>query len=360
MTPPGLDPPAWRGHAETLGGHPFPPPRQLSQRPLGEALREGWKIPADTWLALGPLTTMAALEGLASGSLASAKVWLPARIEGKTVSGWNISSDASSALAVLASAEGVFIVDTSGDFDGRRILLDVEGETPAARWISATTDEKSGTHAFLFDEIAAAALTSPGIFSISEERYAASGIRDDAIRLEPSEKGNIRIVRLSDAAALEPALHSAWEGGIEGHGHLHTAAADPLALMKQFHGHLGPYVVIGYRMGMIALERTGSSGHFEITAEVHSVLRPPRSCLIDGVQLGSGCTLGKRNIAIFDEAGPPFATFTTGDGKEITVRLMPSIPAMIKASIDSIGVEATGAAVWDMDEGSLFEVIAGH
>ncbi len=366
ITPDLSGPPPWRKYAETLGGHPFPPPRDLSQQPLAEAASGEEGIPDGIWLVLGPLSSLAALEGLVPGTLRGTEIWMPAAFEDGAARGWNIGCDTEAARTVLEEAGRVFIVDTSVDIDALRILRGVEGDTPAAKWIKATMETKNEPHAFLYDELAAAAVASPHIFRISSERYAVSGANGEAVSLEQSEEGNISIVSLEDEAALEHVLHGAWERnpdefhGQAGHSHHHAGSADPVALMKQFHGHLGPYVVLGYRMGMIALERTGSSGHFNITAEVHSVLKPPHSCLIDGVQLGSGCTLGKRNIAIEETTGPPFAVFTTSAGMKVKISLLPHVPAMLKRSIDSKGVEATGLEVWETDADSLFEINAGY
>jgi hypothetical protein len=267
---------------------------------------------------------------------------------------------------VLAEAGRIFIVDVSNDLDEHRILRDVQGDTPAARWIGATLKDDNAAHAFLFDELAAAAVAAPHIFRISGERYELSSVDGETVSLLQSAEGRISLVQLEDEAALEPFLHGAWEllpgdhRGLEKHGGHHAGSADPLQRIKEFHGHLGPYVVLGYRMGMIALERAGSTGHFEITAEVHSILSPPYSCLIDGVQLGSGCTLGKRNISVEETDGPAFAIFMARGGTKVTVRLLPGIPAMLKRSIDSVGVEATGLEVWKMDADSLFEITSGR
>jgi hypothetical protein len=62
-----------------------------------------------------------------------------------------------------------------------------------------------------------------------------------------------------------------------------------------FHGHLGPWLALGLRAGTHA-RRTFKVSPFELTAKVHCPERPPYSCFIDGVQFGSGCTMGKGNI----------------------------------------------------------------
>ena len=67
--------------------------------------------------------------------------------------------------------------------------------------------------------------------------------------------------------------------------------------LAEFHGHLGPYIVLGYRIGRYVKEHF-CSDPFQMKAVVFCEGVPPQSCLADGVQIGSGCTLGKRNIEI--------------------------------------------------------------
>ena len=69
---------------------------------------------------------------------------------------------------------------------------------------------------------------------------------------------------------------------------------------KEFHGHLGPFLVLGIRMGLSALKHLGSTGYSDIHSEVRSGSSPPMSCLADGVQISTGCTLGKGNIVCLD------------------------------------------------------------
>ena len=55
--------------------------------------------------------------------------------------------------------------------------------------------------------------------------------------------------------------------------------------------------ILGYRMGRYA-RNNFCSDPFQMKAAVFCEGVPPESCLADGVQIGSGCTLGKRNIEI--------------------------------------------------------------
>ena len=70
-----------------------------------------------------------------------------------------------------------------------------------------------------------------------------------------------------------------------------------IADLAAFHGHLGPFIVLGYRIGKYTREQF-CNDPFRIHASVHCSGKQPESCIVDGVQLGSGCTRGKRNIGI--------------------------------------------------------------
>jgi len=76
------------------------------------------------------------------------------------------------------------------------------------------------------------------------------------------------------------------------------------------HGHLGPFLVAGIRMGLHALSLLGSPGYFGVRAKSEAGRTTPLSCLNDGIQIGSGCTTGKGNLEIVD-GGVPRARFET-------------------------------------------------
>lgn len=63
-----------------------------------------------------------------------------------------------------------------------------------------------------------------------------------------------------------------------------------------FHGHLGPYLVLGLLMGGYALKQIKAKPHFGLEVKVWGAKDKPKSCLIDGLQLSTGCTYGKGNI----------------------------------------------------------------
>ncbi len=92
-----------------------------------------------------------------------------------------------------------------------------------------------------------------------------------------------------------------------------------LALGVRFHGHLGPFLVAGLRMGSLALRLLKHPGYHGIRATVETGSDPPLSCLADGIQVASGCTVGKGNLKVVDQ-GRPRVRFRTGD-RELVVEL---------------------------------------
>lgn len=92
----------------------------------------------------------------------------------------------------------------------------------------------------------------------------------------------------------------------------------------EFHGHLGPYLICGVRMGLLALRLTRSRGYTGLTVTAETGVTPPVSCLVDGLQIATGCTLGKGNIAVLG-GGHPQALFRTKD-QSVVIELRPEWP----------------------------------
>jgi formylmethanofuran dehydrogenase subunit E len=91
-----------------------------------------------------------------------------------------------------------------------------------------------------------------------------------------------------------------------------------------FHGHLGPFLIAGIRMGLLALKLLDSPGYFGLQAESETGTVTPLSCLTDGVQIGSGCTLGKGNIRVTERDQPRVHFYDQG-GARVTIELRPEI-----------------------------------
>lgn len=66
-----------------------------------------------------------------------------------------------------------------------------------------------------------------------------------------------------------------------------------------FHGHRCPFMPIGYRMGMLAMEQLGAAREADHGFFVFPELGEghPQTCMIDGIQVATGATYGKVMIA---------------------------------------------------------------
>jgi formylmethanofuran dehydrogenase subunit E len=70
-----------------------------------------------------------------------------------------------------------------------------------------------------------------------------------------------------------------------------------LAYAAQFHGHLGPWATAGTRLGMAGLREVDATGYFDVDVVCEGpFVKPPKSCFLDGIQVATGATLGKRNL----------------------------------------------------------------
>jgi formylmethanofuran dehydrogenase subunit E len=91
-----------------------------------------------------------------------------------------------------------------------------------------------------------------------------------------------------------------------------------------FHGHLGPFLVIGVRMGLIGLRKIGKFTHGQLGIKASLPLHVPISCIIDGLQFTTRCTVGNQKLSIKDSSSIQ-ATFKRGtDEKAVKIVLKES------------------------------------
>lgn len=133
-----------------------------------------------------------------------------------------------------------------------------------------------------------------------------------------------------------------------------TDAKAVLSRISEFHGHLGPFVVVGYRMGRAANEALGADT-FGKTALVLTGGQPPRSCVVDGIQVSSGCTLGKGQIAVVDQGEVAAIFLSRSDGRSLKVKLKDSILERITATTRE-EMELLAEELYSMSDEELFEI----
>jgi hypothetical protein len=69
--------------------------------------------------------------------------------------------------------------------------------------------------------------------------------------------------------------------------------------LKQVHGHVGPWNVLGWRIGKAALRELGGTwGQHELDVICYIPLKTPYSCLVDGLIVGTGNSMGRLDIRL--------------------------------------------------------------
>ena len=92
-----------------------------------------------------------------------------------------------------------------------------------------------------------------------------------------------------------------------------------LLTAEEFHGHLGPFLILGLRAGLRAVKIFGRKP-LSMKAIVKLERRVPYTCFLDGIQLVTGCTLGKQNIEVMEGDGIQALFILEGKRLQIEVR----------------------------------------
>lgn len=84
---------------------------------------------------------------------------------------------------------------------------------------------------------------------------------------------------------------NAWNQGM--------APADWQMELSRYHGHVGPWNVIGWRMGQAALKEFQSEwGRHELEFIGYVPMQTPFTCLIDGLSVGTGNSQGRMDLRL--------------------------------------------------------------
>lgn len=124
----------------------------------------------------------------------------------------------------------------------------------------------------------------------------------------------------------------------------HRQPSDPewLTQVVQFHGHLGPAVVAGARVGMIGLRAVEAKGYFDVEVTCEGPFaKPPQSCFLDGVQVATGATLGKRTLHWTQAEQMVVRVRNTRAGKIAELRPTPALMGLL-GSFQAKPLAATG------------------
>jgi len=138
-----------------------------------------------------------------------------------------------------------------------------------------------------------------------------------------------------------------------------SVLAEKISNAVNFHGHLGPFLVIGVRMGVIGmreLKLRSNDGKLLVTA--HLKYSIPISCVLDGLQVITRCTTGNQKLRLIDSSNIA-AKFTLNNGKEVTVEVDFAVYNKLKSQLLSENnspkeVEHLAHLIASMPEEDLF------
>jgi pyrimidine-specific ribonucleoside hydrolase len=263
---------------------------------------------------------------------------------------WNTNRNKSAAERVFNSIENIYeinISDEAPNFFNNDIISEISGnENDVTVFFSkihklAERDENK-RHMFLYDDMIPLYLQYPEFFTISNTSYGKSivKIKTDLLRsvyIDFVESGNILSSRQSvvfekfpiDELLFKEDMHKSIDEIISMHGLEEWKAA---VLTNEMHRHLGAYSLIGVKMGILARELL-SADLDELSVVAYTDSKPPLSCLLDGLQVSTGASLGRGTITtIQDQVEFPRAVFIMNP-KKIRVEIKPEIIKKIKSEI---------------------------
>jgi len=354
-------PPPWRARSDTLGGTPLPEASTTTSLPASrDVLMKTFRDHPDkfVYICLGPLTNLAAV--------LTQDPDLRLRLTGVYYSGsppdvpapsWNTARDPEAARMVFASGVRVFAfhIQPHPQRLDAKLLGQIQGlNTPAARLISLLYNSPEnrkllGTeHSQTWDDTLPLYLYDPSLGRLAaaggagpvQALVAWDGDRARAAYLEIlKSSGQVLTPRETvvlerypiDPQEFRPDVRPLVTAIIARHGQEEFRAA---LLTNELHRHLGTYSILGAKMGIRAREVLGADLD-TLSVTSRAGLKPPLSCLNDGLQVATGASLGRGAIQVPEGESSPAATFQHGTQK-LTLRLKDDIFRRIRAEQEAL------------------------
>jgi pyrimidine-specific ribonucleoside hydrolase len=351
-------PPAFRANAVELDWAKLGEPAVPLQGLLNGASLVRLALRASTnrafYICLGPLSNLAdALDGAPE---------LASRIEAVLWSGtapdaarpdWNATRDLAALKKIAATGlrvEAIHWPDeaTAPVFDQALLNELTAVHAPSADLIVRLHSSGRGAelvrakHLRLWDDLVALRFLNPSLVSLSpvpgqsgwseSTGVDAAALRNallTTLRLMPPRATVILSDFPSDPERLLPDVREAATQINARHGLEEWKAT---VLTSELHRHLGTYSIVGAKMGLRARERFNVALD-ELRVESHAGLKPPLSCVNDGLQVATGASLGRGTITVLTNAPTACeAVFSFGE-RRLRLRLKPEFAQRIAADM---------------------------
>lgn len=336
--------PPWRGFNERIVWGDFPG-NSSPEKGASEKLIEISNQAAEdfTLVCLGPLTNL--YGSIRSDSGLERKInrviWYNETTN--PMKGFNYECDKKAADEVMKSTMKVIMISNLRKpemaFDTALYNLSCESQTTLSGCFAAVHSRAEVKakllegHFRLADELVSIYLLNPELFDINinpenihlryNRDYNAAAVREvleDMLSGNYSRGQHVVFVTFPDSRkSFQYDIRQIMDSAISRYGYDEWKAN---IMTDEFHGHLGVFSIVGAKMGIRARE------FFNVGPDVLKVMayagsKPPYSCLIDGIQVSTGATLGMGTIQVArDSLASPSAVFTYKD-RSIQITLKP-------------------------------------
>lgn len=284
---------------------------------------------------------------------------------GSAEAGWNTQRDLGAAELVFSMAVPLYALQVKDEdlltFD-LRLLTEIQGMDGAGAKVLSLLHRHDKVkelirqnHMRAWDDTVALMLDNPHLGDF--ERAAGEG---NVFLLSKWDKEGARsaFLRLLSGStqhgmeSREPVVLAAYPNGpsqfqedlrplvpriIAMHG---TEEWKATVLTNELHRHLGIYSILGAKMGILAREILDASLD-ELAVESHAGLRPPLSCVNDGLQVATGASLGRGTIRVPEIPDPKVEALFKRGGKTLRLALKEQVKNNIQKDIKR-AVEAHG------------------
>ncbi|MET1123873.1 MAG: tRNA (N6-threonylcarbamoyladenosine(37)-N6)-methyltransferase TrmO [Archaeoglobaceae archaeon] len=100
----------------------------------------------------------------------------------------------------------------------------------------------------------------------------------------------------------------------------HSRLKGLLLRAKEFHGHICPFLALGVKMSVMAMDRLGiKPDSFASIGEDILAIVEANNCMSDGVQIATGCTLGNNSLIYLDLGKNAVTVVRRSDWKGVRV-----------------------------------------
>jgi len=132
---------------------------------------------------------------------------------------------------------------------------------------------------------------------------------------------------------------------------------------EDFHGHLGPFLVIGVRISLIGVRELGAKNNEGLRVTVMTKPFIPFACVVDGIQVATHCTMGNKKLRLKNSSRIA-ARFKFLDEKQVTVTVNSAVLNQLKEKLLSKDpspeeIQKLAKTVASMPEEELF-IIKGR